>query len=190
MSSPRKRGPIACKRTCGDRRRGDVPRLHSREPTQRHALSALQTISLFGYLSTRADADRNSRNAMPLIVLSMLKGTTRPQMPFAGRSSSRNGTGPGRSNSSKRTIRIGETCLTSPSQEFPRKGGSPLSRGRHLVCSSDTSPPRHHAARTLPRNSSTAERSIPDCWSRSRALVRTTDAALPVADAAALTPPM
>jgi hypothetical protein len=47
-----------------------------------------------------------------------------------------------------------------------------------------------YAARTLPRNSSTALRSMPDCVSSSRAFASTSDAALPVAAAAVVTPPI
>lgn len=47
-----------------------------------------------------------------------------------------------------------------------------------------------YAALTLTRNSSTALRSMPDCVSSSRALASTSDAALPVAAAAVVTPPI
>jgi len=47
-----------------------------------------------------------------------------------------------------------------------------------------------YAARTLTKNSSTALRNMPDWVSSSRALASTSDAALPVAAAAVVTPPM
>jgi hypothetical protein len=47
-----------------------------------------------------------------------------------------------------------------------------------------------YAARTLTRNSSTALRSMPDWVSSSRAFASTSDAALPVAVAAVVTPPI
>src|SRR6185437_11247057 len=47
-----------------------------------------------------------------------------------------------------------------------------------------------YAARTLTRNSSTALRSMPDWVSSSRAFDSTSDAALPVAAAAVVTPPI
>jgi len=47
-----------------------------------------------------------------------------------------------------------------------------------------------YAARTLTRNSSTALRSMPDWVSSSRAFASTSDAALPVAAAAVVTPPI
>jgi hypothetical protein len=47
-----------------------------------------------------------------------------------------------------------------------------------------------YAARTLTRNSSTALRSMPDWLSSSRAFASTSDAALPVAAAAVVTPPI
>ena len=50
--------------------------------------------------------------------------------------------------------------------------------------------PACYAARTLTRNSSTALRSMPDWVSSSRAFASTSDAALPVAAAAVVTPPI
>src|SRR5256884_730280 len=47
-----------------------------------------------------------------------------------------------------------------------------------------------YAARTLPKNSSTALRSMPDWVSSSRAFASTSEAALPVAAAAVVTPPI
>ena len=61
---------------------------------------------------------------------------------------------------------------------------------RHAaLCPAATRVPAY-AARTLTRNSSTALRSMPDWVSSSRAFASTSDAALPVAAAAVVTPPI